>query len=99
MLEKKIIKLLGHLYLRMEKKTLADEPEIMGVRIDEDLRKYSREELCREFDKALHYDVGTFYTMASTQKIRLGTQMLRNLYGKRNNGVPYVKFEKRLEEK
>ena len=101
-LEKKIAKccvnVLGGLYLKAEK-YIGENPErVLGVKLDQDLRNYERKELCNQFDKFLKRTDGEFYSLSSTTKIRLGVQVLRNLYQvpqqKSLNGKPYEKIEK-----
>ena len=101
-LEKKIAKccinVLGGLYLKAEK-YIGENPErVLGIKLDEDLRNYERKELCNQFDKFLKRTDGEFYSLSSTTKIRLGVQVLRNLYQmpqeKVLNGKPYEKLEK-----
>jgi len=55
-----------------------DDSNILGVNIDEDLHKMSRQQLCRYMDAVLP-DKG-FFDLQSTTKIRLGCQLLRNFH-------------------
>ena len=101
-LEKKIAKccvnVLGGLYLKAEKYIRENPERVLGVKLDQDLRNYERKELCNQFDKFLKRPNGEFYSLSSTTKIRLGVQVLRNLYQvpqqKSLNGKPYEKIEK-----
>ena len=55
-----------------------DDRKILGVDIDNDLYKMSRQQLCRYMDVVLP-EKG-FFDIQSTSKIRLGCQLLRNFH-------------------
>ena len=55
-----------------------DDSEIMGVDIDGDLHRMSRQQLCRYMDAVL--PESGFFDLQSTTKIRLGCQLLRNFH-------------------
>jgi len=55
-----------------------NDSNILGIDIDEDLHKMSRQQLCRYMDAVLP-DKG-FFDLQSTTKIRLGCQLLRNFH-------------------
>ena len=104
-LEKKIakccVKILGGLYLKAEKYIREDPERVLGVKIDQDLRKYGRASLCNEFDKYLKRTDGEFYLLQSTTKIRLGVQVLRNnelQLRSRNNGSLNNKVYEKIEK-
>jgi len=50
----------------------------LGVDIDDDLHKMSRQQLCRYMDAVL--PKSGFFDLQSTSKIRLGCQLLRNFH-------------------
>ena len=55
-----------------------DDGEILGVDVDNDLHKMSRQQLCRYMDAVL--PKSGFFDLQSTTKIRLGCQLLRNFH-------------------
>ena len=66
----------GLVYISIEKYVeYPDDSEILGMDIDEDLHKMSRQQLCRYMDAVLP-EKG-FFDIQSTSKIRLGCQLLR----------------------
>lgn len=101
-LEKKIakycVKTLGKLYLKAEKYLDIAVEEVAGVKIDNDLQKYNRQELCNEFDKYLKLDNGCFYSLSSTSKIRLGMQILRETHVQLRSDN-YISVNNRVYEK
>ena len=69
----------GLVYISIEKYIeYPDDSEIMGVGIDGDLHRMSRQQLCRYMDAVL--PEGGFFDIQSTSKIRLGCQLLRNFH-------------------
>ena len=69
----------GLVYISIEKYVkYPDDSEILGMDIDEDLHKMSRQQLCRYMDAVL--PAGGFFDLQSTTKIRLGCQLLRNFH-------------------
>ena len=74
-----ILDLFGLIYVSIEKSVeYPDDDLILGVDIDDDLHKMSRQELCRYMDSVLP-EKG-FFDIQSTSKIRLGCQLLRNYH-------------------
>ena len=69
----------GLVYISIEKYVkYPDDSEILGMDIDEDLHKMSRQQLCRYMDAVL--PERGFFDLQSTTKIRLGCQLLRNFH-------------------
>ena len=69
----------GLVYISIEKYVkYPDDSEILGMDIDDDLHKMSRQQLCRYMDAVLP-EKG-FFDLQSTTKIRLGCQLLRNFH-------------------
>ena len=69
----------GLVYISIEKFVeYPDDSEILGLDIDDDLHKMSRQQLCRYMDAVLP-EKG-FFELQSTTKIRLGCQLLRNFH-------------------
>ena len=74
-----VLDLFGLIYISIEKYvTYPDDGEILGVSIDGDLHKMSRQQLCRYMDAVL--PKSGFFDLQSTTKIRLGCQLLRNFH-------------------
>ena len=74
-----ILDIFGLAYISIEKYVkYPDDGEILGVSIDGDLHKMSRQQLCRYMDAVLP-EKG-FFDIQSTSKIRLGCQLLRNFH-------------------
>ena len=72
-----VLDLFGLIYISIEKYVkYPNDSEILGVDIDNDLHKMSRQQLCRYMDAVLP-EKG-FFDLQSTTKIRLGCQLLRN---------------------
>ena len=67
----------GYIYISIEQFVeYPDDSEILGVGIDGDLHRMSRQQLCRYMDAVL--PESGFFELQSTTKIRLGCQLLRN---------------------
>ena len=74
-----ILDMFGLVYISIEKFVeYPDDSEILGLDIDGDLHKMSRQQLCRYMDAVLP-EKG-FFELQSTTKIRLGCQLLRNFH-------------------
>ena len=74
-----ILDIFGLVYISIEKFVeYPDDSEILGLDIDDDLHKMSRQQLCRYMDAVLP-EKG-FFDIQSTSKIRLGCQLLRNFH-------------------
>ena len=74
-----ILNIFGLVYISIEKYIeYPNDSEILGVGIDGDLHRMSRQQLCRYMDAVLPQ--GGFFKIQSTSKIRLGCQLLRNFH-------------------
>ena len=74
-----ILDTFGLIYISIERFVeYPDDDEILGVDIDGDLHKMSRQQLCRYMDAVL--PESGFFDLQSTSKIRLGCQLLRNFH-------------------
>ena len=74
-----ILDIFGLAYISIEKYVkYPDDGEILGIGIDNDLHKMSRQQLCRYMDAVL--PKSGFFDLQSTTKIRLGCQLLRNFH-------------------
>jgi len=76
---KTILDIFGLVYISIEKYVeYPDDKNLLGMEIDDDLHKMSRQQLCRYMDAVLP-EKG-FFDIQSTSKIRLGCQLLRNFH-------------------
>ena len=74
-----VLDVFGLIYISIEKYVnYPNDGEILGVGIDSDLHKMSRQQLCRYMDAVL--PKSGFFNLQSTSKIRLGCQLLRNFH-------------------
>ena len=74
-----ILEVFGLIYISIEKYVeYPDDNKILGLNIDNDLHKMSRQQLCRYMDAVL--PKSGFFDLQSTTKIRLGCQLLRNFH-------------------
>ena len=74
-----ILSLFGLMYVLIERYVkYPDDRKILGLDIDDDLYKMSRQQLCRYMDVVLP-EKG-FFDIQSTSKIRIGCQLLRNYH-------------------
>ncbi len=74
-----ILDIFGLVYISIEKFVeYPDDSEVLGLDIDDDLHKMSRQQLCRYMDAVLPKK--GFFDLQSTTKIRLGCQLLRNFH-------------------
>lgn len=71
-----LLNIFGLVYIALEKHVeYPDDNNILGIEIDKDLHKMSRQQLCRYMDAVLPKK--GFFDLQSTTKIRLGCQLLR----------------------
>ena len=76
---KNILNLFGLMYISIERYVkYPNDRKILGMDIDDDLYKMSRQQLCRYMDAVL--PKRGFFNLQSTTKIRLGCQLLRNFH-------------------
>ena len=74
-----ILDIFGLIYISIERFVeYPNDGEVLGVGIDGDLHKMSRQQLCRYMDAVL--PKSGFFDLQSTTKIRLGCQLLRNFH-------------------
>lgn len=74
---RKMIGLMGRVYVFLDKFLTHDTREVLGVPIDEDFQKMSRKQLCRYIEVKLGWEDNDFWNLESTQKIRLCCQVAR----------------------
>ena len=73
----------GILYLLLEKYIeYPDDDVILGLEIDTNLQKMSRNQLCKYMDKVS--GCSGFYDLSSTTKIRYGCQLLKDFHNRFN---------------
>jgi hypothetical protein len=75
--------LMGSVYVWLDKGVKYDNEEILGIKIDEDFQKMTRQEVCNHIEDAFKLGHDNFWNLASTQKIRLGCQLARNMRNKK----------------
>ena len=81
-LARKLMSIMGHAYVWLDKRVSYTEDEVsevLGLKIDEDLRTSSRYELCRIVEKEFKVAKDTFWNLHSTQKIRFAAQQIREM--------------------
>ena len=79
-IRRKIISIMGNVYVWLDKGLEHPTGPILGVNIDSDLEAMSRRELCRHVEKKFGWGKDTFWKLESTQKIRLCCQKARNMW-------------------
>jgi|TARA_R110001599_G_scaffold171103_3_gene361559 hypothetical protein len=78
-LRKKIISVMGNVYVWLDKGLVHHTSPILGIDIDDDLQAKSRRELCQHIEDKFGWDRDSFWSLESTQKIRLCCQTARDL--------------------
>ena len=74
-----ILDMFGLIYISIEQFVeYPNDNKILGIDIDADLYKMSRQQLCRYMDAVLPRS--GFFDLQSTSKIRLGCELLRNFH-------------------
>ena len=76
--------IMGKVYVWLDKRVAYTEEEVsevLGLKIDEDLQKCSRYELCRRVEHEFKLEEGEFWNLDSTQKIRFAVQSVRDMKG------------------
>jgi len=82
-----LLNIFGILYIFIEQYLeYPNDNNILGIGIDKDLQKMSRQQLCRYMDAVLPHK--GFFDLQSTTKIRLGCQLLREYKQSKNNAKP-----------
>tara|TARA_R110002049_G_scaffold61257_1_gene163401 strand:- start:175 stop:447 length:273 start_codon:yes stop_codon:yes gene_type:complete len=74
---RRLIGLMGRVYVFLDKFLTHDTREILGVPIDDDFQNMDRRELCRYIEVKLGWKDDEFWNLESTQKIRLCCQVAR----------------------
>ena len=76
---KKTIRIMGNVYVFLDKYLEHKTSPILEINIDEDLQAMTRRELCRYIEKQFGWEEDSFWELESTQKIRLSAQQARNM--------------------
>jgi len=76
---RKILVVMGHVYVFLDKRLNHETEVILNKMISEDFQEMSRQELCNHIEKRFNLEHDSFWNLESTQKIRLGCQLARNL--------------------
>tara|TARA_R100001015_G_C4614854_1_gene170770 strand:+ start:115 stop:414 length:300 start_codon:yes stop_codon:yes gene_type:complete len=79
-LRRKIISMMGNVYVWLDKGLEHPTGPILGVEIDDDFEAMGRRELCRHIEKKFGWSEDSFWNLESTQKIRLCSQQARNMF-------------------
>ena len=81
---RKLMMVMGYAYVWLDRRVKYTDEEVsavLGLKIDEDLQKCSRYELCQRVEKEFGLKEGEFWNLHSTQKIRFAVQSVRNMKG------------------
>ena len=72
---KSILFTMGWVYVVLDNFVKYPTEEICGIKIDEDLRKLDRKQLCTLLEIKYNLGEDEFWNLPSTSKIRLGCQL------------------------
>ena len=75
---KKTISFMGNVYVFLDKFIEHDTGRILGLKIDDDFQNMTREELCGHIEDKFQWPRDSFWSLESTQKIRICCQIARN---------------------
>jgi hypothetical protein len=75
---RKLISLMGNVYVWLDKMLEHPKGDILNVSIDDDLQNMTRRELCNHVENKFGWKKDSFWFLESTQKIRLCCQVSRN---------------------
>ena len=78
-LRRNIISFMGRVYVWLDKGLTHETSPILGLVIDDDFQNMSRQELCEHIENKFSWEKDSFWSLESTQKIRLCCQIGRNL--------------------
>jgi hypothetical protein len=79
---RKLMSFMGNVYVWLDRRvkyTDEEVSEVLGLKIDEDLRTSSRYELCRLIEQEFQVAKDSFWSLHSTQKIRFAAQQIREM--------------------
>jgi len=75
---RKSIKLMGTVYVLLDKMLKHEKGSILGIEIDEDFESMSRRDLSKYIEAKFGWEDDAFWNLESTQKIRVCCQVARN---------------------
>ena len=76
---KKTIAFMGRVYVVLDSFLEHETETILAIKIDEDFQRMSRKELCNHIEDKFKFPRDTFWNLESTQKIRVCSQLARNI--------------------
>ena len=71
---------MGRVYIWLDKGLVHPTGPILETHIDADFEAMGRRELCRHIEKKFGWKEDSFWSLESTQKIRLCCQQARNMF-------------------
>jgi len=84
---RKLIALMGNVYVWLDRKLEHPKGEVLGLKIDDDLAKMSRYDLCCHIENKFDLNRDAFWRLESTQKIRYCAQTARNILNTKSSKV------------
>ena len=76
---RKTIAFMGRVYVFLDTFLEHETDKILAIKIDEDFQNMTRKELCNHIEDKFQWPRDTFWNLESTQKIRVCSQMARNI--------------------
>lgn len=76
---RKTIAFMGRVYVVLDSFLEHETEKILAIKIDEDFQNMTRKELCNHIEDKFQWPRDTFWNLESTQKIRVCSQMARNI--------------------
>ena len=70
---------MGNVYVWLDKGLVHPTGSILGFEIDDDFEAMGRKDLCNHIENKFSLDKDSFWKLESTQKIRLCSQLARNI--------------------
>jgi len=86
MLIRKLIAVMGKVYVWLDRKLVHPTGPVLGLEIDDDFTSMSRYELCCHIEDKFDLDRNSFWELESTQKIRFCSQTARNILTTKKKG-------------
>tara|TARA_R110001592_G_scaffold224032_2_gene479548 strand:- start:4207 stop:4560 length:354 start_codon:yes stop_codon:yes gene_type:complete len=76
---RKTIAFMGKVYVILDSFLEHETEKILAIKIDDDFQNMTRKELCNHIEDKFQWPRDTFWNLESTQKIRVCSQMARNI--------------------
>jgi len=73
------IKIMGNIYVFLDKFLKHEQGDILNTKIDDDLQNMGRRQLCNHVENKFGWEKDSFWYLESTQKIRLCCQVARDI--------------------